>query len=125
MVRLLALLLIVWEPLNFAAAAAGAFNAISVRGTPVAVVLLARFGAAGLCIAAGRALLDRRPSAPLLVRAALGISGIVQVIALVTPWFPSNRIPGDTSLYVIWVVVYYGALLAFTRRSAEFKAMTT
>lgn len=117
--RLLCLLLLVWEPIAFAAASAGAFNAITVRGVPVVLVLLARLIATALCVAAGRALLDKRPSALALARTALVLSAVVQTVAYVSPWFPSNRVPGLTPLYVIVTVSYYGGWLLFLARSRQ------
>lgn len=119
---LLAMLLTVWEPVSFALAAAGAFNAISVRGLPVAVMLIGRLATTALAFAAGRALLDLRPGAPTLTRVALIALAAVQLIALLTPWFPTNRLPGDTPLYVGWTLLYYGgwlAYLAWSKRAAS------
>jgi hypothetical protein len=96
--RVLALLLIVWEPLAFALAAARAFNAIAVRGPSVVLVLAARLIATALCVAAGRALLDARPAGVTLSTIGLSLSCAVQVFALLTPYFPSNRPPDDTPL---------------------------
>jgi hypothetical protein len=115
--RLLALLLIVWEPVGFAAAAAGAFNAVAVRGTPVVLVLAARLVATALCVAAGRALMDGRSSAPLLAKLGLSASLLVQLFAALTTYFPSNRLPGQTPLYVSALFVYYGGWLAYVFRS--------
>jgi hypothetical protein len=115
--RLLALLLTWWEPLAFAAIAATAFNAIEVRGLPVAIVLAARLLTTILCVAAGRALLDRGSGAVRLTTAALVTSAIVQLFAATTPYFPSNRLPGQTSLYVAWTFVYYFGWLWYLARS--------
>lgn len=117
--RLLCGLLMWWEPIAFAMVAAGAFNAISVRGVPVVLVLIARTAAVALCVAAGRALLDRRPSGPALSRIALALSGAVHVFAYVTPYFPSNRMPGDTPLYVAATLTYYGGWLLYLARSRQ------
>jgi len=117
--RLLCGLLLWWEPIGFALIAAGAFNAISVRGTPVVLVLLARTVAAALCVAAGRALLDRKPSGPGLAKVALGLSGTIHVFAYLTPYFPSNRMPGDTPLYVAATLAYYGGWLVYLSRSRQ------
>jgi hypothetical protein len=115
--RLLATLLMVWEPIAFAAAAAGAFNALQVRGASVAGVLVARLIVTALCIAAGRALLDRRPAGPQMARVALLFSAAVQLFAFLTPYFPSNRMPGDTPLYVAVTTAYYGGWLVYLARS--------
>jgi len=121
--RLLCGLLMWWEPIAFAMVAAGAFNAVSVRGAPVVLVLLARTVAAALCFAAGRALLDRRPSGPILGQVALGLSGALHVCVYLTPYFPSNRMPGDTPLYVVATLAYYGGWLLYLSRSKQVAAI--
>lgn len=121
--RVLCWMLTLWEPLVFAIAAAGAVNAISVRGAPVALVLLARMAGTALCFAGGRALLDRRPSGPALATAALALSGAVQLFAYATPYFPSNRMPGETPLYVTATLAYYGGWIAYLSRSKRVRAI--
>jgi hypothetical protein len=117
--RLLCLLLIVWEPVTFAAVAAGAFNAISVRGLPVVLVLIARLVATALCVAAGRALQHGRPLAPRLATVALALSAAVQLFARLTPYFPSNSPPGEAPLYVALTIAYYGGWLLYLVRSKQ------
>jgi hypothetical protein len=34
-----------------------------------------------------------------------------------TPYFPSNRFPGDTTFYVVASLAYHGAWLAYLARS--------
>jgi hypothetical protein len=122
-VRLLALLLTVWEPVSFAAAAVGSFNAIAVRGVPVVLVLASRLAATVTCVAAGRALLDRRRAGPSLARIGLAISLGVKVFAAVTPYFPSNRPPGETTTYVAATLVYYLGCLAYLSASKRVAAI--
>jgi hypothetical protein len=122
-VWLLGMLLTIWEPVGFALVAAGAFNAISVRGAPVVLILLARLGTTALAFAAGRALLDVQPGAPALTRAALSALAAAQLIAELTPWFPTNRLPGDTPLYVAWTLAYYGGWLLYVVRSRRVAAL--
>lgn len=122
MLRLLALVLTLWEPVSFAVAAAGAINAIGVRGLPVVLVLMVRLATTATCVAAGRALLDRRPSAPTLAKVALVGSGAVQLVAQLTPWFPTNRPPGDAPLYVAWTILFYGGWSAYAARSKRLAA---
>lgn len=115
--RLLAWLLVMWEPVTFAIVAAGAMNALQVRGLSVGLVLLARLLAVASCVAAGRALLDMRPAGVTLARVALVAAAAVQLFAYLTPYFPSNRLPGETPLYVAVTVAYYGGWLAYLARS--------
>jgi hypothetical protein len=120
--RLVATLLLVWEPLAFAVVAAGAMNAVQVRGAGVGLVLVARLIVTALCIAAGRALLDERPSGPLLARLALSLSAGVQLFAYLTPYFPSNRLPGDTPIYIVVTLAYYGGWFLYLLRSRRVAA---
>lgn len=122
---MLALLLTVWEPISFAVIAAGAFNAVTVRGLPVVLVLAARLATTVLCVAAGRALSERRPGTLKLAGAALVSSAIVQVYAALTPHFPSNRLPGQTTFYVLWTIVYYVGWLVYLLRSKKVAAAFT
>lgn len=121
--RVLCLLLTIVEPVDFAVLAAGAFNALYVRGVPVALVLAARLVTTTLCVAAGRALLEQRPAGPSLARAALASSAAVQVFAYLTPYFPSNRLPGQTSIYVVITLAYYGGWLMYLVRSKRIAAL--
>jgi hypothetical protein len=111
--RLLAWLLIFWEPLAFAAAAAGAINAIAVRGVGVALVLAVRLITTALSVAAGRALLDRRDAGVRLACVALPSSAAVQLFAALTRYFPSNRVPGDAPIYATGILTYYGGWLLY------------
>ena len=115
--------LIIWEPLEFAVAAFGAINAIEVRGLPVAFVLLMRLAATALSVAAGRALYDRNSSGPRLATVALALTGATRLFAYLTPYFPSNRLPGQTSLYVAAVILYYGGSLAYLAWSKQVRAI--
>jgi hypothetical protein len=115
--QVLCRLMTVWEPMVFAIVAAGAVDAVMVRGLPVVLVLVARLGGTAMCVAGGQALLHRRAAGPLLAKGALALSAGVQVFAYVTPYFPSNRPPGQTPLYVVATVVYYAAWFAYLVRS--------
>jgi hypothetical protein len=122
--RVLALLLVVWEPLGFAVAASGAMNALAVRGTSVALVLAARLVVTALSVAAGLTLLDGRRAGVALGAVALGLSACVQLIGALTPYFPSNRVPGDAPLYVMEIAVYYGGWLIYLATSRRARALT-
>jgi hypothetical protein len=111
--RILAWLLIFWEPLAFAVAAAGSMNAIAVRGVGVVLVLSARLITTALSVAAGRALVDRRHAGALMASVALPCSAAVQIFATLTRYFPSNRAPGDDAIYVTGILTYYGGWLLY------------
>lgn len=123
--QVLSRLLLVWEPANFALAALGAFNAIALRGWPVVAVLAARLTTAVLSVAASRALAGRHAGARTLARGALLSSLAVHLFVYATPYFPSNRMPGDTLWYAGLACVYYCGWSAYltwsvrARRSLE------
>jgi hypothetical protein len=70
-------------------------------------------------IAAGLALLARRPAAVTLAKTAIIASAATDLFVYTTPYYPSNRLPGDTVWYVAATVVYHGALLGYLVRSAR------
>ena len=109
--------LLFWEPLNLGLAGANALAAISVRGLPVAVMLLVRVAVAALGIGAGLSLLARRGPAVALAKASLVISAATHMFVALTPYFPSQRRPGDLPIDVAATVVVYGAWFAYLHRS--------
>jgi len=115
----LCVLLLVWHPLNFALVAAGALEALPLRGTPLALVLAARLLVTAVGIAAGIALLARRPGAVTLAMAALALSAAAELFVYTTSFMPSNRLPGDTIWYVAVSLLYHGAWLLYLVRSTR------
>jgi hypothetical protein len=114
---LLCRLLIIFQPLSLAVTAAGALGAVAVRGAPVALILVLRLLVVALGVAAGRALQARRPGAVALAKAALVISAATDVFVYTTPYFPNNRLPGDTVYYVAASLAYHAAWLTYLIRS--------
>src|SRR6185503_3719589 len=114
---LLCRLLIVFHSLSLAVTASNVLNALFVRGASVAVVLLLRLVVVAFGVAAGRALQTLRPDAVRFARLALLMSAATDVFVYTTPFFPSNRLPGDTTYYVAASLAYHGAWLAYLARS--------
>ena len=110
-------LLIVFHPLSLAITASNALGALAVRGAPVAMILVLRLLIVALGVAAGRALQGRRPGAVGLANVALVASALTDVFVYATPYFPNNRPPGDTPLYVLASLVYHGLWLGYLMRS--------
>ena len=110
-------LLIVLHPLSLAVTASNVMNALFLRGAPVAVVLLMRLAVVAFGVAAGRMLQNVRPGAVELARVALLASAALDVFIYTTPFFPSNRMPGDTTFYVIASLAYHGTWIAYLARS--------
>ena len=122
---LLCRLLIVFHPLSLAVTASSVLNALFVRGAPVAVVLALRLAVVAFGVAAGRSLQARRPDAVRLARLALLLSAATDVFVYTTPYFPSNRLPGDTTVYVAASLAYHGAWLAYLARSTRVRLTFT
>jgi hypothetical protein len=116
---LLCRLLIVFHPLSLAVTASAVLNALFVRGAPVAIVLVLRLVVVAFGMAAGRALQSLQPGAVRFARLALLLSAATDVFVYTTPYFPSNRLPGDTTYYVIASLAYHGAWLAYLARSTR------
>ena len=114
---LLCRLLIVFHPLSLAVTAAGALNAVAVRGTAVVLILVLRLLVVGFGMAAGRALQTLQPGALTLARLALVASAATDLFVYTTPYFPNNRLPGDTVYYVAASLAYHGAWLLYLSRS--------
>lgn len=110
---LLSRLLLFGEPINVAVAAPAAITALPIRGTPLALILLLRLAVAALGIAAGLALAGRHPGAVTMAKASLALSAATAVFVYTTPYFPNNRMPGDTPLYIAATLAYYGGWLAY------------
>jgi len=115
-------LLIVLHPLSLAVTASNVMNALFLRGAPVAIVLLLRLGVVAFGVAAGRMLQNVRPGAVDVARVALLASAALDVFVYTTPYFPSNRMPGDTTFYVIASLAYHGAWIAYLARSKRVRA---
>jgi hypothetical protein len=109
--------LALWQPLNLAVAAATALAALPIRGWPLGLLLMVRIGVAALGVAAAVAILDRRPTALALARAALVLSCATELFVYATSIFPNNRMPGDTPLYVAWTIAFHGGWLLYLSRS--------
>jgi hypothetical protein len=116
---LLCRLLIVFHPLSLAVTASGVLNALFLRGAPVAIVLVLRLVVVAVGVAAGRALQNLRPGAVGFASLALCMLAATDVFVYTTPYFPSNRLPGDTTYYVIATLAYHGGWLAYLARSTR------
>jgi hypothetical protein len=110
---LLCRLLIVGHPLSLAVTASGALSALPVRGAAVAVILIARLLVVGLGVGAGRALQNLRPGAVGFAIVALALSAATDLFVYLTPWFPNNRVPGDTPLYAAASLGYHGLWIGY------------
>jgi hypothetical protein len=117
----LSLTLMVWQPLSLGLAASSALGALALRGWPLLIVIAIRVAVAGFGIAAGLAILGRRPGAIAMAKASLALSAATDVFVYTTPYFPDNRLPGDTPLYVAASLAYYSAWMAYLIKSKRVK----
>jgi peptidoglycan/LPS O-acetylase OafA/YrhL len=97
----LAVLLLIWQPLSLATTMSALVDQLSVRGAGLGFILLLRLMAAGLGIAAGLAMFQVKPGAVSFAKASLIVSAAVDVAVYVTPWSPKNRPPGDATIILV------------------------
>ncbi len=113
----LCVLLLIWQPLSLGLLASGVLSDLALRGVPLALVLLLRVLVTAVGIAAGLALLNRRPAAVTMAKASLIVSAATDVFVYLTPYFPSNRMPGETPFYIAASLAYYAIWLAYLFRA--------
>jgi hypothetical protein len=118
----LCFLLIVYQPFTLALDASAALDALPVRGLPLGLVLGARLIVASVGVAAGLALLGRRPAAVALAKGSLVLSAAMELFVYATPYSPSNRTPGTTPYFAAASLIFYGGWLAYLIRSKRVRA---
>ena len=114
---LLCVLLLGWQPISLGLVASSVLDALPARGAPLAALLSVRVLVTASGIAAGLALLAERPSAPALAKASLLASAVTEAFVYSTPYFPSNRLPGETPLVLAASLAYHAAWLVYLIRS--------
>jgi hypothetical protein len=117
----LCFLLLVWGPVRGALVGSNALSVLSVRGPSLAFALAALTLVTAFGVAAGIALLSRHAPAVWMARTALVLSAAMDLVIYLSPYFPSNRVPGDTPLYVAASLAYHGTWLAYLFRSKRIK----
>ena len=115
----LCVLLLVWQPISFGLVASTMLDRLATRGLPLAVILLTRVVVIGFGIAAGLALLARRPGAVKLAKVSLILTAALDAFVYATPYFPTNLPPGDAPLYAAASIVYSAVWLAYLVRSTR------
>lgn len=116
---LLCLLLVAWGPIELGLIASSALAALPVRGLSLGLIVVVRLIVAAFGLAAGLALLAKRGPALPMARTSLVLTGVTNIFVYATPYFPSNRMPGDDRLAIVGTVVYalvWSAYLAKSRR---------
>lgn len=119
---ILSRVLLIYQPLNLAASAATALNSLPTRGPKVLVAIAVRVVGAAVAVAAGLALTNWQPGAARLTQIALAVSAACDVFIYVTPFFPNNRPPGDTPLYVAATIAFHGVWIVYLARSSRVRS---
>jgi len=114
--RLLAILLLVWEPLNLALAASQAVATLDQRGWLTVAWLVAQLVVTGVGIAAGMLLWQDRPGAIGLTRWALILLLVFAAARWTPPFAPRNLPPGIRGPAVSALVGWYAAWLVWAWR---------
>lgn len=114
---LFCILLLIWQPVNLGIVASSVLDALPVRGPILALLLMARVAVAAFGIAAGIALVGRRSGAVAMAKVSLALSAATDMFVYTTPYFPNNRAPGQTPLFVMGSLAYYGVWMTYLLRS--------
>ncbi len=110
--RIVAALLLVREPVLFAAAALQVWPTLAYRG-PLAVLELAAHGIiAAVCVAAAMMLLNEAPDGRRVARFAVALSVLRALSSLYWSALPSNVVPGHEPIYAA-IAIGVGAILLF------------
>jgi hypothetical protein len=112
-------LLLVYQPLSLAVTTSAALASLSTRGPGLLVAIAIRVVVTALTVAAGLALTNRQPGAVGLAKVALVLSAACDIFIYTTPYFPNNRPPGDTPIYVAVSLAYHTVWLVYLSRSAR------
>lgn len=110
-------LFIVWGPVQLAFIVSSALAALSVRGSSLGLMIIARMLVTAFGLAAGLALQARRGSAVTMARASLVLTAASDSFVYLTSYFPSNVVPGDEWLYVGATLLYAVVWLLYLARS--------
>ena len=102
-------LLLIWQPIATGLVTSSALDSLVIWGVPMALIMVLRILVTGFGVAAGLALLGRRPGAVGMAMVSLVASAASDLIVYLTPYFPNHRAPGETPLYVL-VSLAYGAV---------------
>jgi hypothetical protein len=111
-----------WEPLNFASAAAATGRSLEFRGVIALIELVASGAIAVLSVAAAWSLLNGAPHRIPVARIALVATTLRELLALYWTRLPSNVAPGTRGVYSVMMVAHAAAWLVYLRRKGESEA---
>jgi hypothetical protein len=78
---------------------------------------------AALAIAAGLAIAHGRSGAVTLAKTSLAASLAMDLVVYSTPYYPNNRMPGDTPLYAAASIAFYGGWLVYLSLSKRVRSL--
>jgi hypothetical protein len=113
--RVLAVILVLWEPLTLALAASTLLRRITEHGVPAYAVLVVKVFVAGVGIAAGMALWQERPGAMVLARWALALSLATTLFSRLTDFWPAT-LPVESPVGARASVAWTGGWLVWSLR---------
>lgn len=112
--RVVAALLVVWEPLTLALAASASIESLVDRGPASVAFLVVRLAVAGLGIAAGMRLWRGRPGGIVLARWSLTLTLAATIAAHTTRLWPTTLPPGLSGPAFAAGLMWYAGWLAWT-----------
>ena len=119
MLSVLAVALLLWEPLNFAVTALAVLPTIAYRGWLPALELVVHGAVAAVAAAAGLALMNRTPAAHRLATVAVLASCARTIQSVSFSALPNETVPGQEPYVVIAALTFTILALAIIRRSAR------
>jgi uncharacterized membrane protein len=115
-------LLLIWQPISTGLVISSSLDSLAIHGFPIALIIVLRILVTGFGVAAGLALLGRRPGAVGMAMVSLLASVAADMIVYLTPYFPSHRAPGETPLYVLASLAYGAVWMIYLSRSKRVHA---
>ena len=116
--KALAAVLLVWEPLSLAIVASSRIDRLVDRGAWALVWLAVRLAVTGIGVAAGRAILQKRPGADQLATLALTLALAAALVTYTTAIWPPAFAPGVRGPAAALIAAWYLVLLVLLRASA-------
>ena len=113
--KIVAVLLLVWEPLNFAATVLNAWPTLAYRGWIAAAELALQAMIAALCVMAGMMLLNDAPDGRRIARIAVMVSVGRVVGGLYWTTLPNNAVPGSEPFSAATAIIVGGLMLVALR----------
>jgi hypothetical protein len=124
LLRVLAFLLLLWQPATFVRVASVAIPSLGYRGWLAGVELIVAGGVAALSVAAWWSLVTRQPHGIALARVALILSAARSIQSLYWTMLPSDVVPGTEAIYTAAIIAFTAGWLLYLGRSRAVRALT-